>query len=107
MKVISEVMDAALHPVAAAAIGALVGLKAVAGASFAERAVNLAASFGLAVYAGPALVEHLGVTSPKIAAAIVMGCGATGLVFFNAGIEAIKQTNLVEWLTSWLPRRKG
>lgn len=107
MKLLSDMMDAVVHPVSAAAIGSVVGLKAVPGATLGERVFNLAASFGLAVYAGPALVEHMGVTSPRIGAAIIMGCGATGLVLFSAIVEAIKRTDLAAWLVSWLPRKRG
>lgn len=104
---IAELLDAALHPVVAAAVGSIVGLKAVPGASLGERMTNLVASFALAVYGGPALIEHMGVSSVKIGAGIVFLVGAAGLVVFNACIEAFRQTDLAAWLTGWLPRRKG
>ena len=47
------------------------------------------------------------VTSVKIAAGVVFAIGATGLVVFNAIIEAVKRTDLAAYVMSWLPGRKG
>jgi hypothetical protein len=102
-----ELLDIALHPVVAAAVGAIVALKAIPGTGYVEKGVNVGASFALAVYAGPALVEYMEVTSLKIAAGVIFAIGATGLVVFNAVIEAIKRTDLASWVAGWLPGRKG
>jgi hypothetical protein len=102
-----EILDLALHPVVAAAVGAIVALRAIPGTGYFEKALNVGASFALAVYAGPALVEYMDVTSVKIAAGVVFAIGATGLVVFNAIIEAVKRTDLAAYVMSWLPGRKG
>lgn len=104
---VPEILDLALHPVVAAAIGSIVALKAIPGTGYVEKAVNVGASFALAVYAGPALVEYMDVTSLKIAAGVIFAIGATGLVVFNAVIEAIKRTDLAAWVMGWLPGKKG
>lgn len=104
---VPEILDLALHPVVAAAVGAIVALKAIPGTGYPEKALNVGASFALAVYAGPALVEYMEVTSLKIAAGVIFAIGATGLVVFNAIIEAVKRTDLAAYVMSWLPGRKG
>jgi uncharacterized membrane protein YedE/YeeE len=95
------------HPVLAAAVGALVGLRALPGSSLPEKLLNVGAGFAIAAWGGSAIVEHLSVTSPKIAAGMVFFVGAAGLVVFNALIEAIKRTDLAAWLSGWLPRKGG
>lgn len=104
---IDDLPDWVAHPAVAAALGSALGLKALPGASLPEKLVNLGASFALAVYAGPALVEYLEVSSPKLAAGIVFGIGATGLVVFNALIDAIKRSDLGAWFLGWLPKKPG
>lgn len=99
--------DILTHPVVAAAVGALLGLRALPGSSIPEKIVNVAAGFAIAAWGGAAVVEYLGVTSPKIAAGMVFIVGAAGLVVFNSVIEAIKRTDLAAWVMSWLPQRKG
>lgn len=89
----------------AAFVGSLVGLKAMPGASIWQRIGNLCLGFGLAVFAGPALAEWAGVTSPKIQAGVVFACGAAGLVAFSAVVDGIKQTPLAQIITGWLSRR--
>lgn len=102
---LAELMDYALHPVVAAAVGSAVGLRAIAGATLVQRLLNLGASFAFAVYAGPAVLEHMQISSARISAGIIFATGATGLVVFNAIVEAIKQTDLAAWLRGWLPNR--
>ena len=94
------------HPVLAAVCGALLGLKALPGASIWERLANVGAGFVIAVFAGPALVDYMEVSSPNIGAGIIFGLGSAGLVIFGAVIDAIRRTDLVAWVAGWLPRRK-
>lgn len=106
-----EILDN-LHPHwLAAAAGALVGLKAMPGTSMPEKLGNLGAGFALAAWAGPAIVDYLSVAKPSIAAGIVFGVGACGLVAFNALISAIRATDFGAWISGWLaawsPRKKG
>ncbi len=102
-----ESFDFALHPAVVAALGSILALKAIPGTSYMEKAGNVAASFALAIYVGPALVEYMGITSLKIAAGVIFAVGATGLVVFNGVIDAIKKTDLAAWVSSWLPGKKG
>lgn len=95
----------ATHPVIAAIAGAFLGLRAWPGSTWAQKASNLGLGFVFAIFVGPAAAEWLGVTSPRISAAIVFGCGAAGLVAFAAVIDGIKETKFVEIITGWLSRR--
>jgi hypothetical protein len=95
------------HPAVAAAAGSLVGLRAMPGSTLVEKLFNLGASFLLAVYAAPWVIDQMNVTSARLSAGIIFGMGATGLVVFNAVVEAFKKTDLAAYIAGWLPRRKG
>ena len=103
----SELAEFLTHPVIAAAAGALVGLRALPGASYPEKLTNLAAGFAIAVWGGPALVDWLAIGNPNIASGAIFACGATGLVVANAVWEGIRRTDLAAWLAAFLPARKG
>jgi hypothetical protein len=103
----AEFQEVMTHPVIAAAVGALLGLQALPGASVLEKLGNVAAGFAIAAWGGPALVDYLHIESPKLASGVIFVIGAVGLVVFNAVIEAIKKTDLAGWLAGWLPRRKS
>lgn len=94
------------HPVVAAAVGAVLGLRALPGTSRLEKLANVTAGFAIAAWAGGALVEQMAVQSPRLAAGMIFVVGACGLVVFNAVTEAIKRTDFAEWVREWLPRRK-
>jgi len=102
-----ESFDFALHPAVVAALGSILALKAIPGTSYLEKLGNVAASFVLAIYLGPALIEYMDITSRKIGAAVIVGIAATGLVVFNGVIDGIKKTDLAAWVLGWLPGRKG
>jgi len=85
--------------------GALLGLRAWPGTTWAEKVSNIALGFAVAVVVGPAVVDYLHISSERIGAAIIFSCGAAGLVVFAALIDGIKQTKFGEWIASWLPRR--
>lgn len=95
------------HPVVAAAGGALLGLKALPGTSYPEKLSNVAAGFAIAAWGGPALVDYLAITSPKLGSGVVFICGACGLVIANAVWEALKHADLGAWVSAWLPKKKG
>jgi len=101
-----EWQEVLTHPVVAAAVGAIVGLRALPGASRLEKLANLGAGFSIAAWGGAAAVEYMGIVSQKLAAGVIFAVGATGLVVFSAVIEAIKSTDLAGWLANWLPRKK-
>lgn len=102
-----EFSEILTHPVVAAAVGAIVGLRALPGASVPEKIANVTAGFAIAAWAGTAAVEYMGIASPKLASGAIFVTGATGLVVFNAIIEAIKRTDLAAWLSGWRPKRGG
>lgn len=89
----------------AALAGAILGLKAVPGASYMERLSNLMFGFLLAVYGGPALVDYLHVTSQKLASGLVFAVGAGGLVVFAALVDGVRQTPLGAIISGWFTRR--
>jgi hypothetical protein len=90
-----------------AAAGAFVSLRALPGATLAQRITNFAAGVSIAAFGAPALIEHMQIQSAAIGGAIIFITGATGLVAFDALIEAIKKTDFVAWIAGWLPGRKG
>ena len=95
------------HPMVAAAAGALVGLRALPGSSYIEKFSNVSAGFAIAAWGGPAIVDYLVITSPRVASGMVFICGATGLVVANSLWEAIKRTDIAAWISSWLPKKGG
>lgn len=101
-----EFGDLVAHGIAVSA-GAALSLRALPGATLAQRACNLSAGIAIAVFCGAALIEHWQIASLRLALLISFVLGATGLVAFDALIEAIKKTDLVAWISGWLPGRKG
>ena len=102
-----ELSEILTHPVVAAAAGALLGLKALPGTSLPEKFANVFAGFLLAAWGGAALVEYLEIVNIKIAAGCIFMTGAAGLVVFDAGIQALKQTDLLAFVMPWLKGKKG
>lgn len=94
------------HQFIAAAAGSIVGLYAVPGDTLRSRLANILAGFVIAIFAGPALIEYLGITSLRVSAGIIFITGSTGLVVFNAVIEAVKKMDLAGWIRGWLPGKK-
>ncbi len=108
MKAIVEAIgDVIAHPAVAAAVGAIVALRALPGANRAERLANASAGFAIAYFGGTALIEYLPIGSPRLASGVVFIVGAMGLVIFDAVISGIKRTDLAAWIMSNLPGRKG
>lgn len=95
------------HQFIAAAAGSAVGLYAVPGESIWARVANILAGFVIAIFAGPALIEYLGITSLRVSAGLIFIVGSTGLVVFNAVVEAVKKMDLAEWIRGWMPGKKG
>lgn len=95
------------HQLVAATAGSVVGLYAVPGETLRSRVANILAGFVIAIFAGPALVEYLGITSVRVSAGVIFIVGSTGLVVFNACVEAVKKMDIAAWVLSWLPGKKG
>lgn len=91
----------------AALAGAILGLKAIPGSSFAERAGNLLFGFLLAVFVGPALVDYLHIVSMRVASGLIFAMGAAGLVAFAAIMEGVRQTQFGTIISGWLSRNRG
>ena len=89
----------------AAAAGALLGLRAFPGSSPRQIVANLVVGALTAVFVGPGLADWEGTTSPRIYAFIIFATGATGLVFFSAVIEGVRQTPFGQILTGWLSKK--
>ena len=87
--------------------GAILGLKAITGATPAERLSNLVFGFLIAVYLGPVVVDYLHVTSQRVSAGLIFATGAGGLVVFAALIDGIKQTSIATIIAGWFSRSRG
>jgi hypothetical protein len=93
------------NPFVAALAGAALGLRALPGANIYEKAANLAFGFIVAIFAGPAVLEWLHITSLKLSAGVIFGFGAAGLVLFGAIIEGVKSTQFGVIIQGWLSKR--
>lgn len=106
-----QIHDLLTSPWVAAAAGSILGLRALPGATLLERAANVAAGFCIAAFVGPALIEAMGWTSPRLAALAIFGLGATGLVVFSALIDGFRRSDialdLFERAKSWIPGKRG
>src|SRR5579884_99255 len=99
--------DITANSYVAALAGAILGLKAIPGGTFAERLANLLFGFLLAIFVGPAVVDYLHVTSARISSGLIFALGAGGLVVFAAVIEGVRATQFGAILTGWLSRNRG
>lgn len=84
---------AAANPWLASAIGSAISLKFMPGANWGERALNAVITYGSGVVGGGALVDHLGVTSGKSAAGVVLLTSAFCLVIFQIAVQALQRTD--------------
>lgn len=84
---------AAANPWFASAVGSLLSLKFMAGASWGERALNALITYGCGVVLGGALVDHLGVRSGRSAAGVVLLTSAFCLVLYQIAVEALRNTD--------------
>lgn len=98
---------AAANPWLASAIGSAISLKFMPGASWGERTLNAVITYGSGVVLGGALVDHLGVTSGKSAAGVVLLTSAFCLVIFQISVQAIKSTDWASMLGEKVRRILG
>jgi hypothetical protein len=84
---------AAANPWFASAIGSAISLKFMPGQTWGERGLNAFITYGSGVVGGGALVDHLGVTSGKSAAGVVLLTSALCLVIFQIVVQALKSTD--------------
>jgi hypothetical protein len=92
----------ARHPLAAAMLGALVGLRFAPGLTWVQRAVNACSSVALAAIFGPAAAELLHL-SPTGESALAGGIALFGLSLAAQIQTAVQTLDLGAWLRAWLP----
>ncbi len=94
------------HPLLAAVLGALVGLRFAPGISWAERAANVFCGLLLAAFIAPALVEWLRINSAGMQAGLSFVVGLFGLSLAAAILQGIRETRWAEIITGWISRRR-
>jgi hypothetical protein len=92
-------------PVIAGAVGSLVGLRFVPGASWIDRVVNVLAGSAMAGYVGPFASEMLALNSPQAQSALGFGLGLFGISLAGGVMQAIKDIALAEIIRDWISRR--
>lgn len=93
-------------PFVVGAVGALItALRFTPGASWPERAVNVASGSAFAGFLVPPLVEWLHMTSPAYASGAAFLFGLVGMSLAAAILQGIKDTPLGKIITGWLSRR--
>lgn len=85
-------------PWLAGAMGALVALHGVPGATWVERAFNVFAGLLIAGYVSPAIAEYLGLASVAMQSAAAFLCGLFGLNGVAAVVAAIRSADLRDFL---------
>lgn len=84
-------------------LGSFVALRGAPGATWKDRAFNLASGTLLAGYLSPALIEYFNLATPGMQSATAFVVGLFGLNLTAAIVEYIKGGHL----SSFLPGRKG
>lgn len=96
----------ARSPFVIGAVGALItAVKFTPGASWAERAFNVAAGSAAAGFVTPALVEWLGMRSPAYASGAAFVCGLVGMSLAAAVLQGTRETPLGAIVLGWLARK--
>lgn len=85
-------------PWLAGAMGALVALHGVPGATWVERAFNIVAGLLIAGYVSPALAEYLGLQSLAMQSASAFLCGLFGLNLVAGIVAAVRATDFRDFL---------
>lgn len=97
-------MDSVAYPWLAGAAGAVVGLRFVVGATWVERAANVAAGAAVAVFVAPAFADYYTLSS-TVTAGLSFGLGLFGVAVAHAIFAAIHALDLAAVIRSWLTRR--
>jgi hypothetical protein len=96
----------ARSPFTIGAIGAAItAFKFIPGATWVERAGNVAAGSAAAGFISPALVEWLAMQSPGYSGGAAFFLGLFGMSLAAALLNAIKETPFAQILAGWLTRR--
>lgn len=100
-----NIPEAVKSPEMAGIAGALVGLKFLPGATWAERVFNLFAGILCAAFGAPGIVEWLHINNKAILMACAFLVGLFGLSLCSAVVDAIKNLQLAEIIKGWISRR--
>lgn len=102
--------DKALRsPWAAGAVGALVGLRGAPGASWNERAINVACGSLVAGFGTPAAAEFFTIQSAAMQGALSFALGLFGMnviALLQSTVRSLQPQDLKEWALGLLPWRK-
>jgi len=86
------------HPVIASLAGAIgAAIHAFPGASRSLKAINGVSSFFVGIYLGPSIIEWREIVSPRIGAAVIVGCALGGLVAMNSALDYLRTTPMAQW----------
>ena len=92
------------YPWLAGAVGAVVGLKFVVGATWPERAANVAAGTAVAVFVAPAVADYYTLSS-AVTGGLSFTFGLFGVAVAGAVFGAIRSLDLAELVRGWISRR--
>jgi hypothetical protein len=92
------------HPMAAGALGALLGLKFLPGVGAVEKVTNATAGCAFAGYVAPAVCELFGLSSAAMQSAMSFAIGLFGLGIARAVFEAARAVDWAKLATGWLKR---
>ncbi len=88
----------ARSPWLAGALGAIVALHSVPGASWLERLCNVFCGLLIAGFLSPAVAQYIGQTTPEMLSATAFVCGLFGLNVCSAVVVWIKGANIGDLL---------
>lgn len=94
-----DTLDTLLRsPWLSGAAGAIVALHGAPGASWPQRAFNVAAGALVAGYASPIINQYFGLSTPELQSAGAFLCGLFGLNFSASLLDSIRASNWLELL---------
>lgn len=96
------------NPLVSGLLGSVIGLRAMSGATWWLRAVNLFGGWACAILFGPAIAGALGMLdTPHAFAGVVGATGAFGLVAVDGIIRYIQETPILDVLSRLLNVFRG
>jgi hypothetical protein len=93
------------NPMLASISGALLGLRWTPGASWRDKALNVASGAAVAGYVGPVVCSALSLTAAHAQAAIGFALGLFGLSLAGSVMDSIRDGTVRRIVESWLTRR--
>lgn len=92
------------HPLAAGALGALVGLRYAPGLSWLERVGNVATGAVFAGFVAPAVGEVFRLSTVSMQSALAFAIGMFGMSAAAAVIQGLRDIKLGEIMTGWISK---